>query len=157
MTMTYSFWEVLNRNWLLQRYLLLGACLVVLFVGDGNGQTKPSPCPTAFRYLPNTSRDKNRWYGELTVVSDVDIIDGVFLAMLFDGPSLQLAVSPQHNNKFIQKNILTCSSRLLAKRSSKERWLSTWWGTWGTSWRQTNPWRCNFISTTRITKNLQTS
>ncbi|CAH0549020.1 unnamed protein product [Brassicogethes aeneus] len=64
-------------------------------------QLKPSPCPDMFRYLPKNPSETNRWYGELNVVSDVDLIDGVFMVLILDKPSIQLGSS--FGNEVIKK------------------------------------------------------
>ncbi|CAH0549017.1 unnamed protein product [Brassicogethes aeneus] len=52
-----------------------------------------SPCPRLFRYLPRNPNEQDRWYGEVLVQSDVELVDGVFIVLVFDKPSIQLGSS----------------------------------------------------------------
>ncbi|XP_049824629.1 plasma kallikrein-like [Aethina tumida] len=63
------------------------AALVSLFVTI-YGQDFISPCPEVFRYV--AINETNRWYGEVTLTTDVELHDGVWLILVFDKPALQV-------------------------------------------------------------------
>lgn len=50
-----------------------------------------SPCPKYFQY--ETRRDQDKWYGKLVLKTDTNLIDGVWLILVFDKPVIQLGVS----------------------------------------------------------------
>ncbi|XP_017770062.1 PREDICTED: serine protease gd-like isoform X5 [Nicrophorus vespilloides] len=66
----------------------------------------PSPCPSIFHYEPQKERD--RWYGVVTLISESDL-NGVWLRLIFDKPSLQLGnwfgeIKTSDNKDYLIKN-----------------------------------------------------
>ncbi|KAJ8956093.1 hypothetical protein NQ318_016546 [Aromia moschata] len=67
-----------------------------------------SPCPRLFKYEPQNNNENDRWYGELTLISDADL-SGVWLRIIFDKQSIQLGnwfgeVVTQDNKDYLVKN-----------------------------------------------------
>lgn len=66
--------------------------LVLLqFARNGCAQDA-SPCPRLFVYEPRKADEPDKWYGIITLLSE-SALTGVWLRVVFDGPTLQLGVS----------------------------------------------------------------
>ncbi|KAJ8971171.1 hypothetical protein NQ317_013366 [Molorchus minor] len=81
--------------------------LLILTIYNGASSQLVSPCPRLFKYEPQ-SNENDRWYGELTLVSDAELT-GVWLRIVFDKPSIQLGnwfgeVVTQDNKDYLVKN-----------------------------------------------------
>lgn len=69
--------------------------LALLFVAIKASCQMISPCPRLFTYEPQNPNEPDRWYGQLILQSDSEL-QGVWLRVVFDKPSIQLGV--KHKN-----------------------------------------------------------
>ncbi|XP_019878034.1 proclotting enzyme isoform X2 [Aethina tumida] len=58
-------------------------CIMVQIV-----ESQQSPCPRIFRYVPTA--DLDMWHGEILTSFDDDLIDGVFVTLVFDRNTIQI-------------------------------------------------------------------
>lgn len=75
----------------------------ILFVSV---KAQQSPCPEYFNYLPDSELDT--WYGEIHAYFDDDLIDGVFVTLVFDRNSIQIGVT------FISLSSTSCCNCIVA-------------------------------------------
>ncbi|KAI4455188.1 modular serine protease [Holotrichia oblita] len=87
--------------------LVIAYFTIVLVTEKTSAQRLESPCPRLFVYEP-PGTETDRWYGIITLISDSDL-NGVWLRVIFDRPSLQLGnwfgeVKTEDNKDYLIKN-----------------------------------------------------
>ncbi|KAI4455114.1 serine protease gd n-terminus [Holotrichia oblita] len=87
--------------------LVIAYFTIVWVTEKTSAQRLESPCPRLFVYEP-PGTETDRWYGIITLISDSDL-NGVWLRVIFDRPSLQLGnwfgeVKTEDNKDYLIKN-----------------------------------------------------
>ncbi|CAH0549015.1 unnamed protein product [Brassicogethes aeneus] len=67
-------------------FLCLHLQLNQIFAQKNLEQDYVSPCPKLFQYL--AANETDRWYGQVTLTTDVELHDGIWLILVFDKPSI---------------------------------------------------------------------